>query len=275
MTVRRVLAFLGSAGIHACAIAALLALAASLRETPPLFVDLTGGGPAGEGRAADAPAAKREAARGVPRQVSRAIARLLRPAGSPPPAPAAPAAPARPAEPAPALAPAPAPLPAPPPTFSASREAAPAAEGAPAIAADSTGREAKGVSSDGPARPGQPSGAVGGSGALLALAGTGAGRSDVPAEYGPYLTSFRERIQESVVYPFAARRRGEAGRVEVELLLEPSGRVRELSVVSSSSHALLDEAAVDAVRSVRPVPLPDGLPRRPLRVRLPVIFQLR
>jgi protein TonB len=97
----------------------------------------------------------------------------------------------------------------------------------------------------------------------------------VPAEFGPYLARFRERIQETVVYPLSARRRGLAGRVEVELLLEPTGRVRDLSVVSSSSHAVLDEAAVEAVRSLAPQPLPEHLPRRPLRVRLPIVFQLR
>ena len=265
---RRALAILGSAAVHLCALAALLALAASLREPQPLFVDLTGGGSSGDERAADAPTRGRETAIAPPRQAPRVISRLLRPAA--PPLPTQPAEPAldsgsrshsgsRSA-----------------PSFSASREAAPAAEGAPPIATDSDGREAKGMSSDAPARAGQPSGAVGGSGALLALAGPGrSGRGDVPPEYGAYLARFRERIQESVVYPFAARRRGEAGRVEVELLLEPSGRVRELSVVSSSSYALLDEAAVEAVRSIRPQPLPDHLPRRPLRVRLPVIFQLR
>jgi protein TonB len=97
----------------------------------------------------------------------------------------------------------------------------------------------------------------------------------VPPEFGPYLARFRERIQELVVYPLAARRRGLAGRVEIELLLEPSGRVRDVAVVASSSHALLDEAAIEAVRSLEPQPLPEHLPRRPLRVRLPVIFQLR
>ena len=119
------------------------------------------------------------------------------------------------------------------------------------------------------------SGAVGGSGSLLALAGPGAGRGDVPPEYGPYLSRFRARIQEAVIYPLAARRRGLSGRVEVELLLDPSGRVRDVAVVSSSSHALLDDAAVDAVRSLQPMPLPEHLPRRALRVRLPVVFQLR
>ncbi|MBI1725735.1 MAG: energy transducer TonB [Candidatus Rokubacteria bacterium] len=97
----------------------------------------------------------------------------------------------------------------------------------------------------------------------------------MPAEFGPYLARFRERIQELVVYPLAARRRGLAGRVEIELLLEPSGRVRDVAVVASSSHVFLDEAAVEAVRSLPPMPLPEHLPRRPLRVRLPVIFQIR
>ena len=131
----------------------------------------------------------------------------------------------------------------------------------------------KGVASDAPSGTGQAA-AVGG-GARLALAGPGAGRSEVPAEFGPYLASFRKRIQELIVYPLAARRRGLAGRVEVEVILEPTGRVRDVTVVASSSHSLLDEAAIEAVRSLQPVPLPETLPRRPLRVRLPVVFDLR
>jgi protein TonB len=97
----------------------------------------------------------------------------------------------------------------------------------------------------------------------------------VPAEFGPYLASFRQRIQQLVIYPLAARRRGLAGRVEVEVLLEPSGRVRDVTIVASSSHSLLDEAAIEAVRSLQPVPLPETLPRRALRVRLPIVFDLR
>jgi protein TonB len=254
---RRALAFLGSVAVHLCALAALLALAASLREPEPLFVDLTGEAPAGDERAADAPTRGRETAIAPARQGQSVSARVPRA-----PAPVAPAQPAEATQ-------APAPL------FSASREAAAAEEGAPPSVADADGREVSGVSSDAPGRAGQPAGVVGSDGPLLALAGKSAGRGEVPPEFGPYLARFRERIQESVVYPLAARRRGLAGRVEVELLLEPSGRVRDLAVVSSSSHMLLDEAAVEAVRSLVPQPLPEHLPRRPLRVRLPVIFQLR
>jgi protein TonB len=131
----------------------------------------------------------------------------------------------------------------------------------------------RGVASDAPRGAGQAS-AVGG-GSRFALAGPGSGRSEVPAEFGPYLAGFRQRIQELVVYPLAARRRGLAGRVEIEVILEPTGRVRDVTVVASSSHSLLDEAAIEAVRSLPPVPLPETLPRRPLRVRLPVVFDLQ
>jgi len=254
---RRALALLGSAAVHLCALAALLTLAASLREPQPLFVDLTVGSQAGNEREAGPPSQGRQAARAPARRAARPR----------PPAPRAPA-PAPPAEPAEAA-------PAPAPSFSASPEAAPVEQGAQPGAADSAAREAGGVASDAPGRVGQATGAVGGGGSLLALAGPGAGRGEVPPEFGPYLTRFRERIQEALVYPLAARRRGLAGRVEVELLLEPSGRVRDLAVVSSSSHMLLDEAAVEAVRSIEPLPLPEHLPRRPLRVRLPIVFQLR
>ena len=254
---RRALALLGSAAVHLCALAALLALAASLREPQPLFVDLTGAAPAGDERAVAAPTRGRETAVAPARPAQRVSSRVPRASAS--------SAPARPAE----------TMPAPAPSFSASREAPAADQEAPPTAADTDGREVRAISSDAPGRTGQPSGVVGAGGSLLALARPGAARGEVPAEFGPYLARFRERIQEAVVYPLAARRRGLAGRVEVELLLEPSGRVRDLAVVSSSSHMLLDEAAVEAVRSLQPMPLPEHLPRRPLRVRLPVIFQLR
>jgi periplasmic protein TonB len=254
--IRRALALAGSAAMHLGALAAVLALAASLREPQPLFGDLTGAAPAGDERAADAPTRGREAAIAPARQAPSVSARAPRV-----PAPSEPAPPAE-ATPGPA------------PSFSTSREVVAADQGAPSSIADAEGREVRGVPSGAPERAGQPSGDVDRAASLLALAGKGAGRGEVPAEFGPYLTRFRERIQELVVYPLAARRRGLAGRVEVELLLEPSGRVRDLAVVSSSSHLLLDEAAVEAVRSLAPMPLPEHLPRRPLRVRLPVIFQL-
>ncbi|MGH7263200.1 MAG: TonB family protein, partial [Candidatus Rokuibacteriota bacterium] len=46
-------------------------------------------------------------------------------------------------------------------------------------------------------------------------------------------------------------------------------------VRSSSSHEVLDEAALETVRRLAPDPFPPGLPPRPLRIRLPIVFELR
>ncbi len=112
-------------------------------------------------------------------------------------------------------------------------------------------------------------------GARLALALPGDGRGEVPAEYGPYLARFRRSVEDAIVYPLAARRQGLAGRVELDVLLEPDGRVTAVKIHSSSSHGVLDEAGVAAVRSLPSMPFPEGLPRRPLLIRLPLDFQLR
>ncbi|HSB41577.1 MAG TPA: energy transducer TonB, partial [Methylomirabilota bacterium] len=113
-------------------------------------------------------------------------------------------------------------------------------------------------------------------GSALALALPAAdGPGAVPAEYGPYLRRFRQRVLESLVYPLAARRQGLGGTVELHVWLEPTGRVRDVQIARSSSHPVLDDAAVEAIRRLGPVPFPDSLPRRPLLIRVPLVFELR
>lgn len=105
--------------------------------------------------------------------------------------------------------------------------------------------------------------------------GSGGGDGGVPAEFGRYLARFRQRIQESLSYPLPARRRGLGGTVQLEVELLPSGKVASVVVRSSSTHAVLDEAALDTVRQLAPVPFPPEVPPRPLKVRLPIVFELK
>jgi protein TonB len=124
-------------------------------------------------------------------------------------------------------------------------------------------------------------GVVGSSGAAggAAAAGAGALALAVPGDgagmYASYLALLRRRVQEAVTYPQSARRRGLSGTVHLEITLEASGRVGDVTLVRSSSHAVLDEAAMDGVRALRRVPFPSDVRPRPLRVRLPVVFELR
>jgi periplasmic protein TonB len=302
MHLGRALAIGGSIALHVGALAGMLLLAASLRQPEPLFVDLTTGdlttgglttgnrtaGSLTTGHLATGqPAASAQAAEERRPAARRSTESKTAASSSPEPGRASALAapePARPAEVAPARE-SPRPLsgemtrtdPAPSSPVADSpadgKVSAPSPASTGGAGGTAGGGAGSGVASDAPSGAGQ--GASAGGGSRLALAGPGAGRSEVPAEFGPYLASFRRRIQELVVYPLAARRRGLAGKVEVEVVLEPTGRVRDVAVVASSSHSMLDDAALDAVRSLSPVPLPENLPRRPLRVRLPIVFDLR
>jgi protein TonB len=153
----------------------------------------------------------------------------------------------------------------------AGRDAGKGTEGATSAARVSSawaGREGQGAGDgDGTVRGGRP-------GQTLALATSGGG-SGVGPEYGPYLTSLRQRVQQSLRYPASARRRGIGGTVNVEILIHPNGTVGDVTLLDSSTHEVLDAAALDAIRSLPRMPLPPDVPARPLRIRIPVVFQMR
>lgn len=74
-------------------------------------------------------------------------------------------------------------------------------------------------------------------------------------------------------YPEKARQQGIEGLLELEFIIETDGTVRDIEVVDSL-HPLCDSAAVEGVRSVDFVPAKrDGTPI-PVRLRLPVRFEL-
>jgi periplasmic protein TonB len=146
---------------------------------------------------------------------------------------------------------------------------------------DAAGAGARGAGG-GPAAGGHGSGAGGGAGAgggvrdgsVLALAVPGDGGGE-GAEYGAYLALVRHRIHERLTYPSSARHRGLSGTAEIEVEIDPTGAIGRVSLAASSSHRVLDDAALEAVRGLRRVPLPPNVRPRTLRVRLPVVFDLR
>ena len=269
--------------LHAGLIALLLAWSA-VDWTRPLFVDLgeraeSPGSPTGEPSGArSARPAGRAAGPALP--PARASARPEPvapvasggPASAPAPPPVAPAVP--PAPPALAIAPEPVAEPAATPApVPAAVPPAPSASSA--VSASDSGSGAVG-GGGAQTRGDGDRGSGGGPGASLALVTPGAGGSGAaPPEYGAYLRQFRQRVQESLVYPLAARRQGLGGTVELHVWLEATGRVRDVQVARSSSHRVLDDAAVEAIRRLGPVPFPESLPRRPLLVRIPLVYELR
>jgi protein TonB len=86
------------------------------------------------------------------------------------------------------------------------------------------------------------------------------------------LSSLRARIVEKIRYPPLARANGWKGTVLLELLLDERGALEALAVRRSSGYAVLDKAAVSLVRAVTPVDNPLG---RPLRIEVPIAYELR
>jgi len=83
------------------------------------------------------------------------------------------------------------------------------------------------------------------------------------------------RIANARHYPLAARKRGYEGNPVVGFTLEPDGSLKDIVLVESSHHELLDEAALDAVKMGSPYPpIPDPLGLKSIRFQLPISFIL-
>lgn len=153
---------------------------------------------------------------------------------------------------------------------------------APAASAGQGGGTAAARSGDRGGRPGPDDGSggpelSGGARGAVAHAATGSGPGPGvdDAAYVAYLNQLWRRLRDVLDYPAAARRRNLVGTVHVEIVIRTDGTVGDVSVAKSSSHPILDGAAVDAIRRLPPLPFPAGLPPRTLRARVPVVFELR
>lgn len=166
--------------------------------------------------------------------------------------------------PAPVLAPAPAPLPnLPPDTLAPAPAPLPAAPPPPPIPAAPT-REAKPKPKPEPATAARPAQKAAGSGGG-AQAGAGGGAqaslskaqvSDLRSRWG---AAIKARVERRKAYPAAAH--GATGSATVRLTVAASGALLGVSIATSSGHAALDQAAVQAVQAAAPFDAaPQGVP---------------
>ena len=77
-------------------------------------------------------------------------------------------------------------------------------------------------------------------------------------------------------YPVQARERGWEGRVEIRLVIGPTGIIQSSVVKASSGHGILDNQALDMLKRAKPLaPVPAPLRGREFSVDIPVKFELR
>ncbi len=289
---RRLATLSASLALHGGLLLAALLAVSGESQLGALFIDLTESAPAEATRGAAGPPVARQARRVSGRAASafapvRSAPMLSASLGRGEPLPGAePAGPRDPlaeslAPESPALPPSaaavpveasqPDPTPRGTETFDASGVSGAAESPAASVQGGSVGES--GILADRGVSGGEPGGAPDASqGTALAVPAGGAGGPG--AEYGVYLGRLRTRVQESLRYPLAARRRGLSGTVNLEIVIRPDGAISGVAVTDSSSHAVLDAAAVEAIRRLAPEPFPPDVQPRALRVRLPVVFAL-
>lgn len=86
---------------------------------------------------------------------------------------------------------------------------------------------------------------------------------------GASLRRAQAMLSKHLFYPPLAVTQGLEGEVVLLLTLDAGGQIRSLAIAKSSGHALLDDAALDAVRHI------GALPGNPPQTRLPVTFRLQ
>ncbi|MFQ5769165.1 MAG: energy transducer TonB [bacterium] len=97
----------------------------------------------------------------------------------------------------------------------------------------------------------------------------------VPYDEAPYPIGGFRAIQKALKYPEIARKAGIEGRVIVQVLVSEKGEVVKTRIMKTLGHSGCDEAAVNAIKSVKWKP---ALQRdKPVKVwvAIPVIFKLK
>jgi protein TonB len=77
-------------------------------------------------------------------------------------------------------------------------------------------------------------------------------------------------------YPVQAMEKGWEGRVEIRVVVRPSGMILSASIKTPSGYRILDDQALDMVRRAQTrTPIPPALRGREFTIDIPVIFELQ
>jgi TonB family protein len=87
----------------------------------------------------------------------------------------------------------------------------------------------------------------------------------------PVIEGLRRRIEEEMVYPYVARKKGLQGVVRLMVRLDEEGNLLEVSIAESSGYRVLDNAAAALIERI--VPYPHDLGTL-LSVEVPIRYSL-
>lgn len=95
------------------------------------------------------------------------------------------------------------------------------------------------------------------------------------ADFGWLAEVLWERIAALRHYPYAARVNHLEGQVILRVVVVNKGDLKDIRVVESSGHAVLDGNALDVVRRAFPLNLTQNLQRPEVVVQIPIDYRLK
>jgi TonB family protein len=101
-----------------------------------------------------------------------------------------------------------------------------------------------------------------------------ASKSAPRPDHGWLISALRTRVLELQRYPVLARSNHWEGRVVLKIVIGAQGQLRDLKLVESSGHHVLDQDAEILVRQVFPLQMTQALAQPHLVVSLPIIYRL-
>lgn len=102
-----------------------------------------------------------------------------------------------------------------------------------------------------------------------------AGAAPIPRiDFGWVRDAIWRRIVEMKHYPRQARLNHWEGKVVLRAVILSDGHLGDLAIKETSGHRVLDEAAMEAVRRICPIPLKQALGRPQIVVMIPVDYRL-
>jgi len=98
---------------------------------------------------------------------------------------------------------------------------------------------------------------------------------DVPVDLKGYSYSLKRRIYRAATYPDLANQAGYQGMVKLSLHILASGEIKDIIVAESSGYRILDNAAVDAVKSLDWVsPFPTNVSIGDIWLDVPIVYKI-
>ncbi len=103
----------------------------------------------------------------------------------------------------------------------------------------------------------------------------GTTQTDTATQRNYLLGQLQNQLSRYLTYPLRARRRGWQGEVLLSLRLDAQGQLHNIQILRSSSYAVLDRAALQALSRLGRLRLPADAPQRqPVDLQLPVVYRL-